>query len=102
MVHRMLSCNGRGRRCLAETSGRPSEGPETCSAYSCRHIRSMSVRQAAYFCYEQCAQLYGLAGNCLPLQLCVLLRQLRLIGQHADRVVMQDMAVICRQAHRND
>ena len=102
VVHRMLSCSGRGRRCLAETSGRPSEGPETCSAYSCRDMRSMSVRRAAELCREQCAQPYGVAGDCVPLQLCVLLLQLRLICEHADRVIEQDMALFCRQAHRDD
>ena len=36
------------------------------------------------------------------MQLCVLLRQLRLICEHADRVIVQNVALICRQEHRDD
>ena len=51
---------------------------------------------------SQMCSVMGLAGGCSPLQLFVMLRQLRLIGEHANRIIVQDMAGVCRQGHKDD
>ena len=107
--------------CQAGTSGMLSAVPQICSSCNCMHARShqQCVAQNWRADCDGCAYLDSSTLTChrlhdsrhaksaqgrgsLPFQLLVVARQLRLICEHAHRVLPEDMSVACKHGTYSD